>query len=226
VPYRDGVNGTANERTDSSVWAVVVAAGSGTRFGGAKQYEPLAGRRVLDWSLAAARSHADGVVLVVREGAPTDEAVDRVVIGGATRSDSVRAGLAVVPDDTAIVLVHDAARPLATPGLFAATVDAVRGGAVAVVPGVTPVDTLRERDGLVIDRSRLVAVQTPQGFLAEALRAAHASGGDATDDAGLVEALGHPVTVIEGETANRKITTPDDLIVAGALMALREQVRP
>ena len=220
------VDGSDQATTDGAVWVIVVAAGSGTRFGGAKQYEQLADRRVLDWSLEAARSCADGVVLVVGDGAPTDEPADRVVIGGATRADSVRAGLAVVPEEAEIVLVHDAARPLATPALFGSTVDAVRSGAEAVVPGVTPVDTIRSVAGGVVDRDGLVAVQTPQGFLAAVLRRAHADGGDATDDAGLVEHIGGVVKVIAGESANRKITTPDDLVMAAALLNRHQGVQP
>lgn len=211
--------------TDGPVWVIVVAAGSGTRYGGAKQYEPLAGRRVLDWSLDAARSCADGVVLVVSEGAPIDEPADRVVTGGATRADSVRAGLAAVPDEAAVVLVHDAARPLASPALFEAAVAAVRSGADAVVPGVTPVDTMRSVDGGVVDRDGLVAVQTPQAFRASILRDAHAGLGEATDDAGLVESIGGSITVVEGEPVNRKITTPEDLAVAAALLGRAQEVR-
>lgn len=214
----------ADAVADGPVWVVVVAAGTGARYGGAKQYEPLGGRRVLDWSLAAARSAADGVVLVVGAGAPVDEEVERTVVGGATRSASVRAGLAAVPDEASIVLVHDAARPLASPALFAAVVAAVRGGADAVVPGLVPVDTIRHRDGGVVDRSQLVAVQTPQGFRSDVLRAAYAGDGDASDDAGLVEAAGRVVEVVEGEPPNRKITTPDDLAVAEALLAVDSRV--
>jgi 2-C-methyl-D-erythritol 4-phosphate cytidylyltransferase len=210
--------------SEGPVWVVVVAAGAGTRFGGAKQYEPLGGRRVLDWSLTAARSCADGVVLVVSEGAPIGEEAERIVVGGATRSASVRAGVEAVPAAASMILVHDAARPLASPALFDKVVATVRSGSVAVVPGVAPVDTIRQRDGGVVDRTELVAVQTPQGFRADVLRAAHRGGADASDDAGLVEAAGHPVTVIEGESANAKITTPDDLTVAKALLAAHRRV--
>ncbi|MEL7208683.1 MAG: 2-C-methyl-D-erythritol 4-phosphate cytidylyltransferase, partial [Actinomycetota bacterium] len=175
------------------VWVVVVAAGSGRRFGGAKQYERLAGRRVLDWSLDAARAVADGVVLVVAEGASLDEPVDHVVVGGATRSASVRSGLAAVPADAAVVLVHDGARPLASGALFARVVEAVQDGAPAVVPAVTPVDTIRERGGTTLDRDALAAVQTPQGFRADVLLAAHRGEAEASDDAALVEADGHEV---------------------------------
>src|SRR6476661_5277996 len=158
-----------------ATWAIVVAAGRGTRFGGPKQYETVAGRRVLDWSVAAARSVSTGVVLVVPPGAEavTEPAVDVTVAGGDTRSASVRAGLAAVPAHATVVLVHDAARPLASPELFSVVLEAVRAGADAVVPGVAVTDALRSRDGGPVDRDQLVAVQTPQGFRADALRAAH-----------------------------------------------------
>jgi 2-C-methyl-D-erythritol 4-phosphate cytidylyltransferase len=202
---------------DGPVWAVVVAAGSGERYGAPKQYERLGDRRVLDWSLAAARSAADGVVLVVvpARGDDPEPGVDVVVVGGDTRSASVRAGLAAVPDDAAIVVVHDAARPAATPALFAAVVDAVRSGADGALPGLAVVDTVkRVVDGVVVetlDRAALVTVQTPQAFRATALRAAHAAGGEATDDGALVESAGGRVVVVPGEPANVKLTTPADL---------------
>jgi 2-C-methyl-D-erythritol 4-phosphate cytidylyltransferase len=204
----------------AQVWTIVVAAGSGTRFGRPKQYQPLGGRRVLDWSLAAARS-VGGVVLVVapdRVGTP-EPAADVVVAGADTRSGSVRAGLAAVPADADVVLVHDAARPLATPRLFAAVVVAVvEGSADAVVPGVPVVDTLRARAGGVVDRSELVVVQTPQGFPAATLREAHAGGAEGTDDASLVEAAGGTVVVVDGAPTNLKLTYPTDLPVAETLL--------
>jgi 2-C-methyl-D-erythritol 4-phosphate cytidylyltransferase len=205
------------------VWAIVVAAGSGRRFGAAKQYEPLAGRRVLDWSLAAARAAADGVVLVVpADRAGDDEPLaDAVVPGAATRSGSVRAGLAAVPDAAGVVVVHDGARPLADAATFAAVVAAVRAGADAALPGLPVSDTLRARTGALIDRDELVAVQTPQAFRAAALRWAHAGGAEATDDATLVEASGGKVVVVDGSPTNVKITHPTDLAVAEALLRAR-----
>ena len=98
----------------SAVWVIVVAAGSGSRFGRAKQYELLGGRRVIDWSLATAAEAGDGVVAVVAEGAADEPGADTTVVGGATRSASVRAGLAAVPPTAEVVVVHDAARPAAS----------------------------------------------------------------------------------------------------------------
>jgi len=198
------------------VWVVVVAAGRGERYGAPKQYEPIAGRRVLDWSLDAARAVAGGIVLVVAPGREHDpEPVDAVVVGGATRSASVRAGLTAVPEDADVIVVHDAARPAADGGLFAAVVRAVLDGADAAVPGVAVVDTVKRVDagGVVVetlDRDELVAVQTPQAFRADVLRSAHAGGAEASDDAALVEAAGGRVVVVPGATTNIKLTTAAD----------------
>lgn len=205
-----------------SVWTIVVAAGSGSRFGGKvpKQYLPLAERRVLDWALVPATVSTDGVVLVVTPDRADDPepAADRVVAGGATRSASVRAGLRAVPPEATVILVHDAARPLASPALFLRVIEAVQAGADAVVPAVPVIDTLKEVAGdrvvRTVDRTNLVAVQTPQGFAAHVLRQAHAGEPDASDDAGLVEAAGVAVAVVAGDVANLKITTHADLDVA------------
>ncbi len=145
---------------------------------------------------------------------------DVVVAGGATRSESVRAGLAALPADVEYVLVHDGARPGADAALFLRVIDALRSGADAVVPGIAVIDTIKQVDRNMVvgtvDRSSLVAVQTPQGFAVDKLRSAHASEGDATDDAGLIEDLGGSVVVVEGNEANAKITTERDLVIARA----------
>jgi 2-C-methyl-D-erythritol 4-phosphate cytidylyltransferase len=193
------------------VCTIVVAGGRGDRFGGLKQFAQLRGKSLVDWSLAVARAASDDVVLVT----PTGEGG---VKGGATRSESVRAGLAAVSGDVEIVVVHDAVRPLASTELFSAVIAAVRAGADGAIPGVPVVDTLKRTDGdrvlETVDRSQLVAVQTPQAFRAEVLRKAHAEAADATDDAALVEAVGGTVVVVPGEQSNIKITTPEDLRVA------------
>jgi 2-C-methyl-D-erythritol 4-phosphate cytidylyltransferase len=201
-----------------SVWTIVVAAGSGSRFGGPKQLELLGDRRVMDWSLEAARTASDGVVLVVAEGCDEPGAV----IGGATRSDSVRAGLAAVPADVDTIVVHDAARPLARRELFAAVIAAIESGADAALPALAVADTVKRVDGdrvtETIDRTDLVAAQTPQAFRASVLRRAHADLPQATDDGAVVEAMGGKVVVVPGDPRNLKITTPDDLVVAAALL--------
>jgi 2-C-methyl-D-erythritol 4-phosphate cytidylyltransferase len=218
-----------NPAESSEIWVIVVAGGSGSRYGGPKQYELLAGERVIDWSVAVASLCADGVVVVV--SADADLALTRgelqvhpkiraVVHGGASRSASVRHGLAAVPDSAAVIVVHDAARPLASPQLFTDAVKAIRNGAGAAVTAIPVVDTIKRTDGLrvtgTVDRANLVAVQTPQAFNAALLRRAHAVGSDATDDAGLVEALGATVVVVPGDVRNLKLTTPEDLIILEA----------
>ena len=217
----------------------MVAGGSGRRFGGRKQFLPLAGMPVAAWSVRAARSVADGVVLVVPQGGPDDDVgslpvagatgadalgATCVVTGGTTRADSVRAGLAEVPADADVIVVHDAARPLAGPDLFTAVVAAVRtDGVDGAIPVVPVTDTLkRVEDGRVaatVDRDGLWAVQTPQAFSAVALRAAHTAGGDATDDAALLEAAGLAVAAVAGDPRNLKLTRPEDLALAEALLA-------
>ncbi len=203
-----------------SVWTIVVAAGSGTRFGQPKQYQPLGDHRVLDWSLHAARSASDGVVLVVpSHQVDNDEPLaDRVVAGDVTRSGSVRAGLEAVPAEADVVVVHDGARPLATGDLFASVVAAIRQGAEAAIPAIPVTDTVRSRTNGIIERSDLVVVQTPQAFSAGALRDAHAREAEATDDAALVEAAGGKVMIVAGTPTNLKITYPTDLLVAEALL--------
>jgi 2-C-methyl-D-erythritol 4-phosphate cytidylyltransferase len=204
------------------VWAVVVAAGEGRRYGAAKQFELLGHQAMYSWAVQGARTVAAGVVLVVPPGREAEadlmEAADQVVAGGGTRAASVRAGLAAVPATAEVLVVHDAARPLASPALWQAVVSAVRDGADCAIPGVALSDTVKEvHEGLVtgtLDRGVLVGVQTPQAFRAEILRKAHAGDGDATDDAALVEAMGVSVHVVPGEPTNIKVTSPDDLAFA------------
>ena len=218
------------------VWTIVVAAGSGRRFGGPKQFVDLAGRPLLAWALDAAAEVSSGVVVVVPADRleqlarlrPQLPGIDAVVAGGATRSESVRAGLAAVPASAAIVAVHDGARPLADRALFRRVIDAVasQDGATGAIPGVAVTDTLRSTDGAPVDREALVAVQTPQAFRADALRRAHRNHPQATDDASLIEAAGQRVVVVEGDPANLKVTAPSDLAVAAALLAERGAAGP
>lgn len=194
-----------------------MAGGGGRRFGRLKQYESLVpggSERVIDRSRRTAEAVSDGVVLVVPED---DVGREGGVAGGSTRSESVRNGLAAVPDDADVVVVHDAARPLAPQVLFERVIAAIDAGADGAVPGTPVADTIKvvdPDDGAVVDtpdRSRLVAVQTPQAFRADVLRRAHRNGGDATDDAALVEADGGRVVVVDGDPSNRKLTTREDL---------------
>ena len=212
-----------------SVWTIVVAAGSGERFGAPKQLLPLGDARVVDHAVATAATVSEGVVVVVPPGSSWTVAGAVMVPGGATRSESVRSGLSAVPDAVDIVLVHDAARPLATSSLFERIIAAVRDGADGSVPGVAMSDTVKrvEHDVVVetVPRAALVSVQTPQGFRASVLRAAYAGGAEGTDDASVVEAAGGTVVVVAGERDNFKITEPGDLERAKAVLAMRETAR-
>jgi 2-C-methyl-D-erythritol 4-phosphate cytidylyltransferase len=218
------------------VWSIVVAGGSGRRFGEQKQFSALGGRPVLSWAVDACRAVSDGVVLVVpADTEPADlSGVDAVVTGGRTRADSVRSGLEAVPAGAEVIVVHDAARPLAPPALFDAVLEALdEDGVVGAVPGLAPSDTIKLVDPSMnvtstLDRTSLVAVQTPQAFRADALRAAHARAkGDAdavaTDDAMLIEASGGRVRVVPGHPGNLKITTPDDLVTAERLLTAAQE---
>lgn len=227
------------------VWTVVVGGGTGRRFGGPKQYETLGDRRVIDHAIAVAAAVSDGVVVVLP---PADAVAERAVAGGASRSASVRNGLAAVPAAATIVCVHDAARPFASEQLYRSVVDAVVAGADGAVPGVALTDTVKlisepfdsgaggtgtSRAGArtavdvveTLPRDRLVAIQTPQAFRADVLRAAHDAAGPAaaaaTDDATLVERAGGRVVVVAGDADNRKITHPADLDWARSLIGSR-----
>lgn len=169
----------------------------------------------------------DEVVVVVgadrlNEAAALVGSSAKIVVGGAERTDSVRAGLAAV-SDAQWVLVHDAARPLTPPDMIVRVVEALRNGQRAVIPVIPVVDTVKVVDGDGVtstpDRSGLRAVQTPQGFSAELLRDAYARATDAaTDDAALIERLGERVGVVDGDRLAFKITTALDLMLAEAIL--------
>ena len=206
-----------------TVWGIVVAGGRGNRFGAAKQFARLGGATVLERSIATTARLCDGVVVALPpESGWQPQPPVVAVAGGETRADSVRAGLAAVPADAEIIVVHDAARPLASPLLFAAVIAAVRAGADAAVPGLAVSDTLKRVEGErvieTVPRDGLVVVQTPQAFRAEALRRAHARGDEGSDDAVLVERSGGVVRIVPGESRNLKITVPGDLEVAASLI--------
>ncbi len=203
-----------------TVAAVIVAGGRGVRFGGPKQFARLGDESVAARSVRVSRSVADFVALVVPDDyVDTGEGADLVVVGGESRAESVRAGLRALPECD-VVVVHDAARPLASPDLFISVVNAVQAGADGAIPGLAVTDTVKRvvsRDGsflvaATVDRSDLVTVQTPQAFRRDILDRAHANLDDATDDAMLVEAVGGMVVIVAGESTNVKITEPGDLV--------------
>ncbi|QDY77565.1 2-C-methyl-D-erythritol 4-phosphate cytidylyltransferase [Streptomyces qinzhouensis] len=231
--------------------AVIPAAGRGVRLGpGApKALRVLNGTPMLVHAVRAMAA-SNAVVLVVVVAPPEDtpgvrnlladlalpDRTDVVVVpGGETRQESVRLGLAAVPDDVPIVLVHDAARPLVPVDTVDSVIEAVRDGAPAVVPALPLADTVKEvtpgekgtPEPVVAtpERARLRAVQTPQGFDRATLVRAHdtvpADGEGATDCAGLVERLGEPVVVVPGHEEAFKVTRPLDLVLAEAVLARR-----
>lgn len=228
-------------------WAVLLAAGSGSRLatalqGRAKQFLSWGGAP-LYWRSAQVLSQSaavGGIVFVFPEACRNAEAERlaglvarddpgipwRVAAGGPLRQDSVRLGLAAVPAVVRHVLIHDAARPFLTAALVRRVCAGLAEGCDAVIPGLPVKDTIKLVDAAAPDlvvrtpeRECLRAVQTPQGFDAALLRAAHAraraDGARATDDAALMEAMGHPVRIIPGEAENVKITTPEDLALLG-----------
>lgn len=217
--------------------AIIAAAGRSERSGAIdKLWAPLAGRPLIAWTLAAfeACSAIDRIVLVVAADAvgPAEALVSdqgfskvaHVITGGTTRQASVRTGIDTLAGCD-LVAVHDGARPLVTPELIATTVAAARetGAACLAIPAQdTPKEVAGDRIVRTLDRSRLWLAQTPQAFRYDLLLAAHErSEGGSTDDARLIEALGLDVRVILGSPLNLKVTTPDDLKLAEALLAAR-----
>jgi 2-C-methyl-D-erythritol 4-phosphate cytidylyltransferase len=213
-----------------SVWAILVAAGRGERLGldRPKAFARLGDEPLLAESLRRLEACAwvDAIVLVAPPGweepsilLAEEEGCGKVracVPGGEARSDSVRTGLAEVPTDALVVLVHDAARPLVSDDVVERVLAPLSEGWDGAVPGLPVGDTLKRVgvDGGVqetVPRDGLWAVQTPQAFVAETFRRAQANGADATDCAGLVEAAGGRVKVVEGDPRLLKVTSEADL---------------
>jgi 2-C-methyl-D-erythritol 4-phosphate cytidylyltransferase/2-C-methyl-D-erythritol 2,4-cyclodiphosphate synthase len=218
-----------------SISAIIAAAGSGERFGAGipKALIQLADRTLLEHAVSSLAPVADQIIVTAPAGFEkqiSELLGDGIVVvtGGATRSASVRNGLAVATGD--YVLVHDAARALASTDLATRVISQLHNGEVAVVPALAVVDTIKvtNSDGFVVstpDRATLVSIQTPQGFKTSALRDAHASASEATDDAALIEAAGSKVKVIRGEERAIKITTAADLNTALSHLGLGQDIR-
>ena len=209
------------------IWGLVLAAGSGSRFGDKKQFLEINGQRLVDLSLQTTASVCAGVVLVLPVGCSWDGApVDAIVAGGATRIGSARNGLEAIPGSARLILIHDAAHPLASRALFLSLLDAMEDPTVdAALPVVPAVDTvMRIGDSGVsetIRREGLVVVQTPQVFRADVLRAAHLQGGDVSDDSVLVQRAGAKIKTIPGEVGNLHMTTKEDLPTISRLLDAR-----
>ena len=217
--------------------AIIAAAGSGERFGAPipKALIQLGDRTLLAHALASVAPVVSQVVVTAPAGYEDQirEIVGSevtVVTGGATRSESVRFGLAALDTDTDFVLVHDAARALATTDLASRVIASLAGGEDAVIPAIAVVDTIKivDNDGYVMaspDRSKLRIVQTPQGFAYDVLKKAHDLPKDATDDAVLVGAMGYKIATIAGEERALKITNPGDLALAYSYLGNNETFR-
>lgn len=204
----------------ASIWGIVVAGGAGLRFGGPKHSMELRGKPLWVWGRDMLVDAGVSDVVVVGP-------VPGGVPGGNRRRDSVAAGLAEIPDDIDYIIVHDAARPLASGAIVAGLVEALMTRDVdGVVPAVPVRDTLKQVDDKdvvagTMPRDHVVAVQTPQGFVAKVLREAHARlEGSYTDDAGMVEDIGGRVAVVPGDPRNLKVTYPEDLALVRALAAI------
>lgn len=232
---------------EPAVGVILVAAGSGTRLGAAepKALVPLAGVPILGRALhsvfgmgeaaqvvvVAPASRLEQVRRIARESAGAASDFVSIVAGGATRQDSVAAGLAALKPSVETVLVHDAARALAPAALFDAVIAAVRGSGGGAIPTLPVTDTIKQTDAAgrverTLDRSSLVAVQTPQGFPRALLVDAYAEAAEEfTDDAALFASAGHPVTAIAGDAAAFKITTAWDLRRAEGLVGGGPELR-
>ena len=217
------------------VSAIIVAAGEGKRFGSAKQFVLLKGKPVLDRTLETFEEHmkVTEIILVVREDWLREKYLSRykklvaVVRGGEKRQDSVIAGFnQLKPDQADIVLVHDGVRPLVGKDLISRVIEAAEQKGAAI-PALSLEDTIKrveeERVVKTLDRLTLFKVQTPQGFfyttLERALRKAKEDSFYGTDEASLVERIGEKVYIVEGDTQNIKITGPEDIHIAEALLA-------
>jgi len=215
------LNDSSAEYRIPNVWTVVVAAGGSSRFGSDKQKVTIGHKTVLECAVSTAGTVGSVVVVgkaefieEIEKTFSSNQSVEAVVAGGSTRTASVSAGLLAVPNTAEIILIHDGARPLASQVLFNRVIDVVNGGVDAVVPGIEISDSLRSVRGHEVNRSEVVAVQTPQGFKASVVRTAYLNKDEFTDDASKVEATGVKVEIIEGEPNNLKITHPVDLLVA------------
>ena len=217
--------------------AIIAAAGSGERFGATlpKALISLGNRTLIEHAVAALSPIASEIVICAPVGyeKQIQDLVGNditVVIGGTTRSDSVRAGIAALSGAHKYVLVHDAARALATTDLATRVLTSLEKGESAVIPGLELIDTVKSVDesghvAATPDRASLRRVQTPQGFDLDVLKKAHASGAQATDDGALVEVIGHKVFIIPGEERALKITTPADLATALSILGTSSEFR-
>ncbi len=222
----------------SDVWVIILAGGSGTRFGKQKQFEEIAEIPIYIWAFKTAQEITTENIILVAPKEAIGEIVpnertrqkllkkgvmsEQMVEGGNTRSASVRAGIEKLKEmganDTDIVLVHDAARPLATKEIYLDVIQEIRDGADAATPAIPITDTINTTDGEIVDRKKLLALQTPQGFRFDILKEIHENGEEATDDISLCLKHNKKVSYTTGDVKNLKITEPIDLKIAKFLL--------
>jgi 2-C-methyl-D-erythritol 4-phosphate cytidylyltransferase len=225
------------------VWGIVLAGGGGNRFGGLKQFALIDGQTLLERVVGVARSQCDGVVVVLPAGHDWPSSSEIVALGGATRAESVRSGLAAVPPDASIVVITDAAHPLASARLYQLVIAAVRAGADGALPGLPLTDAVKTVTaldvagvttpaagqvavtalglaGVTTPAAGHVSAQMPMAFDTAALRGAHQRVGADVEDSAMVTADGGRVVVVPGEPTNVHVTTPAELAVALALRPL------
>jgi 2-C-methyl-D-erythritol 4-phosphate cytidylyltransferase len=205
---------------------ILLAGGSGARFGAPKQFEVVAGRRLVDRAADVASEACDDVVVVLPAGAGwSGPPVTALVEGGTSRAASVRSGLRAVPEGTDVIVVHDAAHPLASADLHRAVIEAVRAGAAAASPFLPVAESLVRRDGDVavaaVPKDGVGLSQTPHAFRAEVLRSLHAEGPETSDEVTLLLTRGEGVALVPGDPMNIHVTTKAELAMAAALLGER-----
>jgi 2-C-methyl-D-erythritol 4-phosphate cytidylyltransferase len=206
-------------------WCVVLAGGQARRFGRPKQFEPVGGIRMIDRTVAAARRTCDRVALVLPAGVAWDgDRVDALAVGGDHQSESMRAALAVIPDDAGIIVAADPAHPLASDRLFLDVLAAVRAGADGAVP-VVPLLEIVQRvvDGVVretVPKDDLVITQAPHAFRAPVLRKVHETRPRPVENSSLLVEHGYTVVTVPGDPGNLHVTTPEDLGIVHRLTGL------
>lgn len=214
---------SSSSRLEGTFAVIIVAAGTGTRFGRPKHALDLLGKPVWQWSVDVFTDCGAAEVVVVGD-------VPGGVPGGERRRDSVRCGLDALTTNAPIVLVHDAARPLIGEELVRSVIAAVSdSGADGAIPATPVTDTIKRTEGHriieTVDRDGLMVVQTPQAFRTDTLSNAHDGfpDSDATDDAALVERAGGTVVVVDGDRMNLKITYPEDVAIAASIVQGRAE---
>ena len=218
------------------VWGIVLAGGGGNRFGGLKQFARLGGQTLLQRAVEMTAARCAGVVVVLPAGHdwPASRARITTAVGGATRAESVRSGLAALPAEAQFVVITDAAHPLASSSLFEKVIEAVRDGADGALPGLPLTDAIKRLESLdgpgvggllglagpTTAAGGSISAQMPMAFRLVALLGAHQRIGDAVEDSAMVTADGGRVVIVPGEPTNVHVTTPAELAIAEALLPL------